>query len=137
VISVLGDDAFKPEPAGVVEDGLAVALDMLVELDAGRRLCEQPFEPRPAHMQGLRPEVLAIEFQSVEGIEQDPVIVLPAVHVFEDRDAVGVATDRLAVDRGRAGRERRHALGYERVAVSPIVAVKRRPRPACFRAISR
>jgi hypothetical protein len=46
VISVLRDNAFQPELAGVREDDLAVALDMLIVLDAGvldagRRLGKQ------------------------------------------------------------------------------------------------
>jgi hypothetical protein len=35
----------------VLEDGQAVAFDVLVELDSGRRASEQLFEPRLAHVQ--------------------------------------------------------------------------------------
>jgi len=95
-------------------------------------------EWRLACMQWLRPKVLAIEFQQVEGIEQDPIVVPPAMQIVEDRDAVCVATDRLAVDGGRTGPDRRHRLGDERIPRGPIVTVAREQRtgPSVFRAIS-
>jgi hypothetical protein len=46
VLAMLGYDAFEAELAGVVENDLAVALDVLVILDARGRLREQPFKPR-------------------------------------------------------------------------------------------
>jgi hypothetical protein len=67
MIAVLRDDAFEPELAGVLEDDLAVVLDMLVKLDArgqqgGRPLLslrEQRFKSRLAGVQRLRPEILS------------------------------------------------------------------------------
>ena len=88
----------EAELAGVLEDDPAVAFHVLIVLDAGRRLGQQLFQPRLAGVQRLRPEVLAIEFQQVEGVEDHAIIMPPAVQIVEDRDAVFVATDRLAVD---------------------------------------
>jgi hypothetical protein len=42
----------------VLEDGLAIVLDMLVVLDTGERLRQQRFEPRLALMQRPWPELL-------------------------------------------------------------------------------
>jgi hypothetical protein len=61
VISVLRDDAFEAELAGVLEDGQAIALDVLVVVDAGRRLSEQLLEARLAGVQRLRPVIYAID----------------------------------------------------------------------------
>jgi hypothetical protein len=50
-----------PPIAGVAEYELAVAVDMPVVMDFGRRLREQPFEPRLAGVQGLGSNVFAVE----------------------------------------------------------------------------
>jgi hypothetical protein len=91
-LSVLGHDAFEAELAGALEDDHAVTLHVLVELDAGRRLGEQRFEPCLARVQGLRSKVLAIKFQQVEGAGGHAPVLLPAVQGLERREAVGIAT---------------------------------------------
>jgi hypothetical protein len=53
VPAVLRNDVFVAELAGMGEDGRAVALEVLAELDPGRRLGEQPFEPGFAFLEGL------------------------------------------------------------------------------------
>jgi hypothetical protein len=87
-----------------------------------RAAASRLFEARLADMQWLRPEILAVEFEQVEGVQDHALIVPPAVQVLEDREAVGIATDRLAVDRDRGGPERRHGLSDERIALGPVVA---------------
>jgi hypothetical protein len=66
VHAVLRDDAFATQLAGMREDGRAVALNVLAELDAGPRIGEQPFEPRLALIERLRSPVLAVELEQVD-----------------------------------------------------------------------
>jgi hypothetical protein len=107
VLAVLRDDAFEAELARVLENDLTVALEVLVVLDAGRRLREQLFEPRLARMQPLRPKILAIEFEQIEGIEEGLAVMSAAVEPFKDRHARVIATNGLAVDRHGCRPQRR------------------------------
>jgi hypothetical protein len=133
MIALLRDDAFEAELACVLENELAVASDVLVKLDSGRRLREQRFEPGLACVQRLRPKVRAVEFEQIEGIEQRAVIVLAAVKLVEDGEPAGIATDRLAVDRRRAGPQRRHGRDDQRIALRPVEAAAREQADAAVR----
>ena len=80
------------------EDDLAVTSDVLIILEARGHLREQLFEPCLAGMQRLRPIILAIELEQIKSIAESPVVVLPAMQLFEDGEAARVATDSLAID---------------------------------------
>ena len=65
----------------------------MMQAAAGRRV--QLFGLCLARMQRLRPEVLAVEFEKVEGVQDDAIVAPPVVQVVEDRDAALVATHGL------------------------------------------
>src|SRR6516225_2670582 len=81
-ILALRDDALKTHLAGVGEDGRAVALDMLVEPDAGAGLGHNRRERSLADLKRIAPEVIAVQLDQVEGVEKDaPVSALVADEV--------------------------------------------------------
>jgi hypothetical protein len=57
------------------EDGRAVALDMLVEPDAGAGLGHDRCERGLADLKRIAPEVVAVQFDEVEGVEEREVIM--------------------------------------------------------------
>ena len=63
MFAVLRDNALKAELACMRKDRRAVALDVLSELDPGRRLGEQLFEPGLARVERSRAPVLSIELE--------------------------------------------------------------------------
>ena len=80
----LRHDAFATERAGVLENGRAVALVMLIERDPVAGVSEQIGEHGLAVLDRLPPEVLAVEFSQVESTEYGGLIVLPIADQIED-----------------------------------------------------
>ena len=73
-ILALRDDALKTHLAGVVEDGRAIALDMLVEPDARAGLGHDRCERGLADVKRVAPQVVAVQLDQVEGIEKDALV---------------------------------------------------------------
>ena len=73
----LRDDAFAAESAGVLEDGRAVAVEMLVEGDTVAGVAEQIGEHGLAALDRLPAKVLAVEFDQIEGAEHGGMVVMP------------------------------------------------------------
>ena len=71
----LRDDAFESHLAGVGEDSRAVALDMLVEPDAGAGLGHRRCERGLADRKRITPQVVAVQFDQVEGVQERAVIM--------------------------------------------------------------
>jgi hypothetical protein len=63
-------NAFEAELAGMGEDGGAVALDMLIEPDAGAGLGHDRGERGLADLKRIAPQVVAVQFDKVEGVEE-------------------------------------------------------------------
>src|SRR6516165_2752219 len=66
----LRHDTFEPHLAGMGENGRAVALDMLVEPDAGAGLVHDRCKHGLAALQRIAPEVVAVQFDQVKGVEE-------------------------------------------------------------------
>jgi len=60
--------AFEAKLAGMGEDGWAVALDMLVEPDAGSDLGHIDARRGLADLKRIAPQVVAIQIDEVEGV---------------------------------------------------------------------
>src|SRR5262245_52070286 len=69
-VLALRHDAFQAHLAGVGEDGRAVALNMLVEPDAGAGLGHDRRERGLADLKRIAPQVVAIQLDQVEGVEE-------------------------------------------------------------------
>jgi hypothetical protein len=93
----------KAELAGMPEDQRAVlALKMLIEPQARRRPRKHACKRGFTHAERLTSQVLAVEFDKVEGIEEHARIMPPVADAVERRDAVLAARNRLAVDDARS-----------------------------------
>jgi hypothetical protein len=70
----LRNDAFEPHLAGMGEDGRAVALDMLVEPDAGAGLGQDGRERCLADLERVAAQVVTVQLDEVEGVEEHAVV---------------------------------------------------------------
>ena len=80
------------------EDGRAVALDMLVEPDAGAGLGHDRRERGLADLKRITPQVVAVQFDEVEGVEEYLVVSAVVPDEIERGNAVVIASDSFAVD---------------------------------------
>jgi len=66
--------------------------------------------------------VLTVEFEEVEGVEDHLGVIGAAVQLVEDRQSLGVAPHRLAVDRRRFRPQGRHGRADAGLSVGPVKA---------------
>jgi|SRR5262245_52150895 len=103
------------------EDGRAVALDMLIEPDAGAGLGHDRCERGLADLKRIAPQIVAIQFDEVEGVEEyAPVSALVADEV-ERGNAVVIAGDSFAVDDAGARAQTSQRLDDQREAVGEVI----------------
>src|SRR6516164_570709 len=95
-------DAFEPELAGMGEDGRAIAFDMLVEPDAGASLGQHARKRGLAGLKRIAPQVVAVQFDEVEGVEEYAVVSAVVTDEIERGNAVVIAGDSFAVDHAGA-----------------------------------
>jgi len=95
-------DAFEPHFARVGENGRAVAFQMLVEAQAKASFGQHTSKRRLADLKRITPHVVAIQFDQIEGVEEDTVVVVVVANEIERRHAVVIAGDSFAVDNARA-----------------------------------
>jgi hypothetical protein len=101
--------------AGFDEDG--------VEHQAGERLAHELRQHRLAPVKRLASEVLAVEFDQVEGAQRHLAIAPAAAQQLERCQPVGLEGDGLAVDQARADQERFDRFADEREAIGPVMPV--------------
>jgi hypothetical protein len=75
------------------EDGLTVALDMLVEAQAKASFGQHTSQRGLAHFQGITPHVVTIQLNQVEGVEEDALVSALVTDEIERGNAVVVASD--------------------------------------------
>jgi hypothetical protein len=92
------DDTFAPKGAGVPEDDFPVAVEMLVEGDAIIRAAEEIGQRVLTILKARPSDILAVEFDEIEGAQYSGVVVKPMAESFEYREAGFVDHDCLAVD---------------------------------------
>jgi hypothetical protein len=80
------------------EDGRSVALDMLVEPDSGAGLGHDRCERGLANLKRITPQVVAVQFDQVEGVEEDALVSALVTDEVERSNAVVIASDGFAVD---------------------------------------
>jgi hypothetical protein len=66
---------------------------------------------------------LAVQFEEVEGVEEDMLARRPEPQPFEHREPVLIAGDRLAIDQAGTHLQPVNGLDDERIARSPVVPV--------------
>jgi hypothetical protein len=60
--------------AGMAENSLTIALDMLIEPDAGAGLGHDRCERGLADLKRVAPQIVAVQFDQVEGVEEYAVV---------------------------------------------------------------
>ena len=122
----LGDDAFAAEPTRVREHGEpGVVRQVLVQPYAGPAFPQNAGERGFAALNWLAAQILAVEFEEIEGEEEGVRLVATAAQDVEPGQPALVAADDLAVDQAGADLEVVHGLDDERKAARPIVAAPR------------
>ena len=84
------------------EDGRAVALDMLVEPDAGAGLGHDRRERGLADLKLIAPQVVAVQLDEVEGVKEYALLSALVTDEIERGNAVVIAGDSFAVDNAGA-----------------------------------
>src|SRR5262249_41483796 len=97
-ILALRDNAFKAELASVSEDGRAVAFHVFVELYPGAGLGHDSGERGLATLERIAPQIVAVQFDQVEGVQERAVIMAAAANEIERGNAVVTAGNRLAIN---------------------------------------
>ena len=128
-VLALRHDPLKPHLAGVRKHEWAIlVVEVLVEAQPRCRTPEQARERRLAHCERVAPQIVAVEFDQVEGIEEHARVVTPIPDAVEGRDPVIATCHRFAVDDAGARAQLGDCLDNEREAV---------PRSPSLRAITR
>ena len=65
------------------EDGRAVAFNMLIEPDAGAGLGHDRCERGLADLKRITPQVVAVQFDEVEGVQEDVFVVAAVADTIE------------------------------------------------------
>ena len=91
------DDTFAPKGAGVPEDDFPVAVEMLIEGDAVVRAAEEIGQRVLPILKACPSDILAVEFDEIEGTEHSGVVAKPIPESVEYREAAFVDHDGLAV----------------------------------------
>ena len=92
-ILALRHNALESHLAGVGEDGRAVAFQMLVEAQAKASFGQRTSKRGLAHFQGIAPQVVAVQFDQVEGVQERAVIMAAVANEIERGNAVVIAGD--------------------------------------------
>src|SRR6516225_390561 len=104
------------------EDGRAVALDMLVEAEAKASFGQHTSKRGLADLKRITPQVVAIQFDEVEGVEEDAVISALVPDEIERGDTVVIAGDSFTVDNAGARAQACQRLDDQREAASEVIA---------------
>jgi hypothetical protein len=87
----------------VAEDGRPVALNVLVPLDTVANLGQHRSEGGFANLKRITPQVVAVQFDQVEGIQKHAIVSAVVTDEIERGNAVVIAGNRLAIDDAGAG----------------------------------
>src|SRR5262249_7958440 len=121
-VLALRNNAFEAKLAGMGEDGRAVALDMLVEPDAGAGLGHDRCERGLADLKRIAPQIVAVQLDQIEGVQERAVIMTAVAHEIERGNTVVIAGDSFAIDDARARAWACQRLNDQREAMGEVIA---------------
>src|SRR5262245_41518635 len=104
------------------EDGWAIAFHVLVEPNAGAGLGHDGCESGLADLKRIAPQVVAVQFDKVEGIEEYALVSALVTDEIERGDADVIAGDSFAIDDARARAQACQRLNDQREAAGEVVA---------------
>ena len=107
----------------MLEDDGAVAVIVLVEGDAVALSVQHIGQCMLALLDRRSAQILAVQFDQIEGAEHGGMVVMPGAEQIKGREAVGIDDNRLAVD--KAGLHRQAFDGFDDAGktISEVVAV--------------
>ena len=95
----LRHDALEPHPTGVLEDGGSIIeVEMLAEPDACTSLGKHRRERRLAYLEGVTAQIVAAQFNQVEGVHEDGGIDPVVTQAVEPGNPSLVASNSLAIE---------------------------------------
>src|SRR6516162_4424751 len=103
------------------QDDRAVASHVLVEAQAtsfGQHTSKRGL----AHFQGITPQVVAVQFDEVEGVEEGVTVMASVADTVERGNAVIVASNRLPIDDAGARAQASQRLDDQREAAGEVIA---------------
>jgi hypothetical protein len=104
------------------EDGRAIALDMFVEPDAGAGLGHDRGERGLADLKRIAPQVVAVQFDQVEGVEEYALVSALVTDEIERGNAVVIASKGFAIDNAGGRAQPGQCLNDQRKAMGGVVA---------------
>ena len=120
-VLALRHDSLKAQHTGVMEDIRAVCLQVLIQSQAQRRSREKAAECCLAHDERIAAQIIAVEFDQVEGVEENTIIVVPVTDAVERRYSILAARDRLSVDDAGLGAQLGDRLDDERESAGQVI----------------
>ena len=106
----------------MAENNFAVALDMLVQSDAGLGLGQDRRERGLADLKRIAPQVVAVQLNQIEGIEEYAIVRTVVPNEIERGNAVAIAGERFAIDDAGAGAQTGERVNDQQKAMGKIVA---------------
>src|SRR5262245_40947728 len=104
------------------EGDISRHVDRLTDQKPGTVLSEQPSERMLAHLDWLAPKILAVELEQIERVELGRGVLAIANEQLENRGALLITRDRLAVDQAGAAAQTGHHIRDASESVCPVVA---------------
>src|SRR5215467_2776826 len=95
---------------------------MLIEPDARAGLGHDGWERGLANLKRIAPQVIAVQFDQVEGVQERAVIMAAVANEIERGNAVVIAGDSLAVDDAGARAQACQRLDDQREAAGEVIA---------------
>ncbi len=127
-VAALGDDAFEPHPAGMIEHRRPIVIQMLAVSDRPAPLPDQTRELRLALRERQTGKIAAVTVKEIEDVVDEPLAVTCLecrLQTGERGDAACVLDHDLAIDQRGTRRQLGHGVGDVRKSVRPIEALAR------------
>ena len=121
-VFTLRDNAFEAQLAGVAKHGLAVAIHVLVASNAWPSLGQDYSKRGLATLQRIRPEIVTVQFNQVEGVQENAFVMVPVANAIERRDAIVITSDCFPVDDAGARAQAGQCLYDQRETIGEIIA---------------
>jgi signal transduction histidine kinase len=106
----------------VAKDRLAVALHVLVEPDARPDLSQHHFQCGLPALQRITPQIVAAQFDQIEGVEEYPIVSAVMTDKVERSNAIVIASHSFAINDAGAGLQAGQCLNDQREAMGEIIA---------------
>jgi hypothetical protein len=105
----------------MAENSLTIALDMLIEPDAGANFGQHARERDLADLKRIAPQVVAVQLDQVERVEKHAAVSAVMTDEIERGDAIVIAGDSFAVDDARARAQAGQRFDDQREATAEVI----------------